>query len=216
MTPGYSIEAFTLAAGLLTITPGLDTALVLRTAAVEGPRRAMFAAAGITLGVLTWGAAAAVGLGTLLAVSRTAYNALRIVGAIYLIYTGVRMFLQSRSSSESEAQEAAKTLNANFGKRPSQWFVQGLLTNLLNPKVGVFYVTFLPQFVPTGVNVTAFSMLLACIHAIEGSVWFFAMIHSTRMLSRWIQRPDVKKALDRATGTVLVGFGLALAFDHRR
>jgi threonine/homoserine/homoserine lactone efflux protein len=175
----------------------------------------MFAAAGITLGVLTWGAAAAVGLGKLLAVSRTAYNALRIVGAIYLMYTGVRMFLQSRSSSGS-AHEATKTLNARFGRRPSQWFMQGLLTNLLNPKVGVFYVTFLPQFVPVGVNVTAFSMLLACIHAIEGSIWFFAMIHSTRMLSHWIQRPKVKRSLDRAAGSVLFGFGLALAFDRRR
>jgi len=216
MTPGHALEAFTLAAGLLTITPGLDTALVLRTAAVEGPRRATFATAGITLGLLTWGAAAAVGLGTLLAVSRTAYNTLRIVGAIYLIYTGIKMFLQSRSSSRSEVQEVAKTLNANSGKRPSQWFMQGLLTNLLNPKVGVFYVTFLPQFVPAGVNVTAFSMLLTGIHVIEGSIWFFALIHSTRMLSRWIQRPKVKRSLDRATGTVLVGFGLALAFDNRR
>jgi threonine/homoserine/homoserine lactone efflux protein len=97
-----------------------------------------------------------------------------------------------------------------------QWFVRGLLTNFLNPKVGVFYVTFLPQFIPAGVSVTSFSMLLAAIHATEGILWFCLLTLATRPLSRWLRRPRVAKTLDRTTGAVLVGFGLGLVFDNRR
>ena len=97
-----------------------------------------------------------------------------------------------------------------------RWFVRGLLTNLLNPKVGVFYVTFLPQFIPAGVSVTLFSMLLAAIHAAEGILWFCLLTLATRPLSRWLRRPLVAQTLDRAMGTAFVGFGLGLVFDNRR
>jgi len=90
------------------------------------------------------------------------------------------------------------------------------LTNVLNPKVGVFYVTFLPQFVPSGVNVTSFSMLLAAIHATEGILWFAALTLATRPLSSWLRRPRVARTLDRTTGVVLVGFGVELLFDKHR
>lgn len=80
----------------------------------------------------------------------------------------------------------------------------------------VFYVTFLPQFVPTDVNVTSFSLLLAAIHATEGILWFAALTLATRPLSRWLGRARVARTLDRATGGVLAGFGLALVFERRR
>ena len=82
--------------------------------------------------------------------------------------------------------------------------------------VGVFYVTFLPQFIPRGVPVTSFSMLLAVIHSAEGILWFFLLTLATRPLSRWLRRPPLARTLDRATGTVLVGFGLGLVIDNRR
>lgn len=202
----HSLIAFTLAAGLLTITPGLDTALVLRTAAVEGPRRAMLAGAGICLGCLTWGLATAVGLGALLNVSRLAYGVLRLAGACYLIALGVRMLLRAphRIAVWAEPSDHA-----------GRWFTRGFLTNLLNPKVGVFYVTFLPQFVPAGVSVTWFSMLLAGIHATEGILWFALLTLATRPLGTWLERPGVAPTIDRATGVMLVGFGLGLLAERR-
>jgi threonine/homoserine/homoserine lactone efflux protein len=205
-----AIVAFSASAGILTITPGLDTALVLRTAAVEGPRRAFFAGLGICLGCLTWGLAASVGLGALLAASRVAYGVLRIAGAAYLIFLGTRMLLRPRSSV-GLAGELSAPLPA------PRWFLRGFLSNMLNPKVGVFYVTFLPLFIPTsGVNVTGFGLLLASIHVVQGILWFAALIAATRSLSRFLQRPRVVKALDRGTGVVLVGFGLRLALDRAR
>src|SRR4029450_4059646 len=95
MTIGQALLSFTLAAGLLTITPGLDTALVLRTAAVEGGKQAMLAGTGICFGCLLWGVAASLGLSALLAVSGFAYNALRIIGTIYLGYLGIRLFIRA-------------------------------------------------------------------------------------------------------------------------
>ena len=215
MTIEHALLEFTAAAGLLTITPGLDTALVLRTAAVEGRRRALLAGAGICLGLLTWGLTVSVGLGALLALSRLAYTALRVGGACYLIFLGAKMFLRSRPS-RLEPGDSMLPVSENFPDSATRWFGRGLLSNLLNPKVGLFYVTFLPQFVPAGVNVAAFSMLLAAIHAAEGILWFLVLTQTAGLFSNWFRHPRVAKALDQTTGTVLVGFGVGLILDRSR
>jgi threonine/homoserine/homoserine lactone efflux protein len=214
LTIWHALLAFTLAAGFLTITPGLDTALVLRTAAVEGPRRAILAGLGIACGCLAWGFVASIGLGALLAASQAAYRVLRLVGACYLVFLGTKIFLRKNPSIPAGDANVSMPPSASAGA--SRWFIRGLLTDLLNPKMGVFYVTFLPQFVPAGVSVTSFSMLLAAIHATQGIVWFSLLALATRPLSRWLRRPRVAQTLDRATGVAFVGFGLALVFDNQR
>jgi len=217
LTIPQSLLAFTIAAGFLTITPGLDTALILRTAAVEGPRRAILAGVGVCCGCLLWGLAASVGLGALLAASQLAYTALRAVGACYLIFLGLKLLLRKgRQATGTGDAGPPSAFGAAVSASPLSWFVRGLLTNLLNPKVGVFYVTLLPQFIPPGVSLTSFSVLLACIHATEGIVWFSVLTLATRPLGRWLKRPRVVQTLDRATGTVLIGFGLALVFDREQ
>jgi threonine/homoserine/homoserine lactone efflux protein len=87
---------------------------------------------------------------------------------------------------------------------------------MLNPKVGVFYVTFLPQFVPAGTEVATFTVLLAAVHATEGVLWFGLLVAATRPLTGLLRRAAVVRALDRLTGSVLVAFGLRLAFEERR
>jgi len=213
---GQALVAFSVAAGVLTITPGLDTALVLRTAAVEGSRRALLAAAGICLGLLSWGLAASIGLGAVLATSHLAYGALRVLGAGYLIVLGGKLILRPRSSALAAGARELGSPEARAIEGGSRWFVRGFLSNVLNPKVGVFYVTFLPLFIPAGVSVTAFSMLLASIHVCQGILWFALLIGATRPLGRWLGRPTVVASLDRGTGAVLVGFGLRLALDRGR
>src|SRR5215469_3658395 len=134
MTTQQALISFTLTAGLLTITPGLDTALVLRTAAVEGRKQAMLAGIGICSGCLFWGAAASFGLTALLAVSGFAYKVLRMVGAIYLGYLGIKLFMRAfASTSSSSTGEPIWTEDKDEGN--SLWLKRGLLTNLLNPKV---------------------------------------------------------------------------------
>jgi threonine/homoserine/homoserine lactone efflux protein len=90
------------------------------------------------------------------------------------------------------------------------------LTNLLNPKIGVFYLSFLPQFIPSGVPVWSFSILLAFIHALEGLLWFLLLTNATELLSGWLKQRRVVTALDTAMAAVFIGFGLKLAFDKAR
>ena len=201
-----ALIAFVAAAALLTLTPGLDTAMVLRTAAVEGPRRAAMAALGVICGCLAWGAGVALGLGVLLAASSLAYTALKWAGAAYLAWLGIKLMLRPRSRFD---------LAASAASGGGGWWGRGLLTNLLNPKVGVFYVSFLPQFVPPHVAAAPFIFLLAAIHAVLGALWFAALIAATSPLQRWLQRQAVVRWLDRVTGAVFVGFGLRLALDRR-
>jgi threonine/homoserine/homoserine lactone efflux protein len=212
LTTVEALIAFTLAAGLVTLTPGLDTALVLRTAAVEGGRRAFLAGIGICAGCLAWGLIAAFGLGALLAASEVAYTALRWAGAAYLLYLGGRMVLNARSGLDGmDLGESIKSETS-----PRGWLIRGFVTNILNPKVGVFYVTFLPQFVPAGADVLSFTVLLAAIHALEGILWFAALIAATQPLAAMLRRPSIVRALDRITGGVLIAFGLKLVLDARR
>ena len=215
MTIGQALLSFSLAAGLLTITPGLDTALVLRTAAVEGGRQALLAGVGICFGCLLWGAAASFGLSALLAISGFAYNVLRIVGAIYLSYLGIKLLVRAFASTSSNTV-AGPVLEEDKGRYSSLWLRRGLLTNLLNPKIGVFYLSFLPQFIPAGVQVWSFSILLALIHAAEGLLWFLLLTNATELLSGWLRQRRVAMALDSAMGAIFIAFGLKLAFDKAR
>jgi threonine/homoserine/homoserine lactone efflux protein len=202
---------FIAASGLLTITPGVDTAMVLRTSTSAGPRGGAWAAIGICLGLLVWGTSAAFGLTALLAASELAFTIVKWAGASYLVYLGVKLLLWPRASLGTTGRLAgsATVIGGTEG-----CFHRGLLSNVLNPKVGVFYVTFLPQFIPHGVNVAAFSLLLAGIHVVLTLVWFSLLIALTVPLGRFLLKPKVVRNLDRVTGCVFVGFGLKLALAN--
>lgn len=208
MTPVQSLLAFTAAAGLLTLTPGVDTALVLRAATLEGRRPAAMAAAGIGLGCLIWGAAVSLGLAAVLTASATAFAALKWAGAIYLGWLGVRLILGPHRSIALE-EGGPKGPGGRDALR------RGLLTNLLNPKVGVFYLSFLPQFVPAGQDAALWCLLLATVHVGLSLVWFGVLIGATRSVSGWMQRPRVASALDRVAGCVFIAFGARLALASR-
>ncbi|CUA85437.1 MULTISPECIES: LysE family translocator [Gulbenkiania] len=203
-----AVILFAVAAAVLTVTPGLDTVLVLRTSLAEGARPAFLAGLGIATGVLAWGLLVALGLGALLTTSEAAYHALRVVGAAYLIWIGLRLLrtprraLGAASGTSGQRQDAAQT-----------WFMRGLLTNLLNPKVGLFYLTFLPQFIPAGASVALTSGLLALVHAAESVLWFALLSALAGPLGGWLHQPGRIAAIDRLTGGLFVAFGLRLAWQ---
>lgn len=202
MTDLSLILAFLVAATILTLTPGVDTAMVLRAATVEGKRPAILAALGIALGCLVWGGAVAIGLGGLLRASDLAYTAVKLAGALYLVWLGLKLLLRPRTGVSGEGVPADQTGASSF--------MRGFLTNLLNPKVGVFYVTFLPQFVPHGASVAVSTFMLALIHVVLGLVWFAVLIAATIPLGRALRRPRVVEALDRLTGAIFIAFGAKL------
>jgi len=209
MTLSQSLISFVIAAIVLTVTPGLDSTLVLRTAAIEGPARAARTGFGIITGCLVWGAAVAVGLGALLAASEIAFSVLKWTGVAYLVWLGVQFIRHPRHELPAVA---AETLVA---APRTNWFWKGMLQNLLNPKIGVFYVSFLPQFVPAGVAAGPFTFLLAAIHGALTVIWFAVLIGAARSLMRVLRQPRVLKAMDRVTGGVFLVFGAKLALSHR-
>lgn len=207
MTVAQSLLAFTLAAIVLAATPGIDTALVLRMSISAGARRGLSAAFGIAAGCLLWGAVVATGLGALLAASGTLFIAVKFLGAAYLVWQGV-LLLRSRG------ERADAPVGAAHGETAGSAFAKGFLTNALNPKVGIFYLTLLPQFVPAGVEVASFSFLLASIHVAMSLLWFVLLIALTRRSVHFLQKPSVVTVLDRLTGVVFLGFGLKLAVSQ--
>lgn len=201
-----ALLAFTAAAAVLTITPGLDTALVLRSAAMEGARAAALVALGIVSGCFLWGAFAAFGLGALMAASATAYAWLKLCGGAYLVWLGVRLIVGERRDKAATHSTSPPAIGAAHFRR-------GFLTNLLNPKVGVFYVSFLPQFIPTGANVSLWTLALTAIHAGLGLVWFGLLIGAARPVAALLRAPHLKATLDRITGCLFVALGARLALE---
>jgi threonine/homoserine/homoserine lactone efflux protein len=194
---------------LLTITPGADMAMVARSVFTGGRRDAFATTLGIAAGCLVWALASAVGVAALLAASRTAYDALRLVGAAYLVWLGVQTLLAARRGAPEPVAPA------RGGAKRASPFRQGLLTNLFNPKIAIFYSTFLPQFIAPGDPVVALSLALAGVHIAFGLAWLSLYAWLLDRAVAAFKGSRVRRALDAVTGTVLVSLGLRLAAERR-
>ncbi len=199
---------FALAAALIVLLPGPDTLVVLRNLVRGGRRRAALTVAGVLCGLSVWVMAAALGMAALLHASEEAYLALRVVGAGYLLWLGVQT-LRSRSVPDLVPEGPAEL---PAGSR-SRGFGAGLATDLLNPKVGVFFVTFLPGFVPDGQPVGVASLAFGAIFVVETAAYFALLLFLAGRITGWLRDTTVRRWLDRATGTVLIGFGLRLVVE---
>ena len=198
--------AFSLAGALLVLIPGPDTLVVLRSVALFGRREATWTSLGVLTGLVVWIVAAAFGLTALLRASQDGYLILRLVGAVYLLYIGVQA-LRSR------------VLRAGLGDAPpprslvGRGYRAGLMTDLLNPKVGVFFITFFPAFIPRHANVATMTVGLGTIFVAETALYFAAILLFVRRLSAWMASERIRRRLNRATGLVLIGFGMRLAVE---
>jgi len=207
MTVYDSLLAFSLAALLLTLTPGLDTALIVRTACAEGGKKAFYAALGIDAGCFIWGALVALGLGALLAVSALAYTVVKVCGALWLCWLGLQLLRRPRSSFICH--------DGNTALHRNNWFIRGLLGNVLNPKMGIFYVSFLPQFIPAGHSPLIWTFILVSIHVALGTIWSVTLILSTHFAAALLKKQRVIRVMDRATGGLFLCFAAKLALSSR-
>jgi threonine/homoserine/homoserine lactone efflux protein len=208
-----AVVTFVPAAALLVIAPGPDSLLVLRNSARGGRRAGLATAAGTVTGVLVWAAAAALGLAALLRASEVGYMIVRWAGAAYLVYLGSRLIWRSRRGPGSG--ENAGGSPAAVRARPLADYLTGAGTNLLNPKVGVFFISFLPVFIPRGVPVAPAALLLGGIFLAEGIVWLTALVLLGDRLNAVVSRATVRRRMERLTGLVMIGFGVRLALERR-
>jgi RhtB (resistance to homoserine/threonine) family protein len=200
------LVAFVGVAAVLTILPGADMALVMRNVLTLGRPRTMFTIAGIACGCVIHATASALGMSAVLATSATAFTVMKTAGAAYLVWIGVESFRTKPDTANAHGSRAT---------RATAPFAQGFLTNVLNPKVAIFYLTFLPQFIAPGEPLLRRSLFLAGIHIAMGVVWLSAYAWFIERLGTVLARPTVKAWLERATGGLLIALGVRLAWDRR-
>ncbi|MFJ4536732.1 LysE family translocator [Streptomyces tibetensis] len=198
---------FLTAAGVLavlTMVPGPDMAVVTKRAVSCGWQDALRTAGGITGGLLIWGVLTVVGLAAVLAASATAYTVVKLAGAAYLVFLGVQALLDSR---RVRAQPAGALPDAPAG---NPWRT-GLVSNVFNPKIAVFYTGLLPTLAPSGLSPHTGMALLVLLHAALTAVWLGGYVMLLAKARGFFQKSAVRRAMDRVTGVVLIGFGLKVA-----
>lgn len=223
-----AVLTFTLAAVLIVLLPGPDTLVVLRSLLRHGRARAALTVVGVLTGLAVWVTAAALGLSALLRASENGYTALRIAGAGYLVWLGVVSLRARRSEGASplgalgvDGVGGVDVVDVDTDLEPASsdrrvylsGFGAGLATDLLNPKVGVFFVTFLPGFVPHGEPIGLVSVLLGAIFIALTAAYFAVLLVLAGRVTGWMNDPRIRRRLDRSTGVILIGFGIRLAVE---
>jgi threonine/homoserine/homoserine lactone efflux protein len=190
---------------LLIVVPGPDMALVARNALRAGPRGGILTSLGSTSGLVIWSFAASAGVAALLRASEPAFLALKVVGATYLVWLGAQALLAAWRSDEGPAPPRTRT---------RRFYRQGLVSNLGNPKIAVFFTSFLPQFAPAGASFLTL-LVLGLIFSLMTLAWLVGYSVVVARAGDVLRRPRVRRALEGVTGFVLIGFGVRLATEHR-
>jgi threonine/homoserine/homoserine lactone efflux protein len=200
--------AFAIAALVLIMVPGPDQVLITRNALGGGRWGGLLTLLGGALGITVHASAAALGLSALLLASATAFTVLKIVGVAYLLWLG----LQTLRAARRSRREPAANETVAVPRRRWAYLRQGFLSNALNPKVALFFVTFLPQFLPTdGGSPRSEALVLSAVFAVLYISWFSLYVMAVDRLGQWLRRPSVKARIEKVTGLVLVAFAARLA-----
>lgn len=208
------VLAFAGIAAVLTITPGADTMLIMRSVLTRGQKAGFLTMIGICSGLFFHATVSALGLSLILVRSATAFETVKLLGACYLIYLGGQSLWRAMHHHASALSDEPHS--AIVGRK-EDWraYFEGMFTNLLNPKVAVFYLAFLPQFINSHDWVFGKSVLLASIHFMQGIMWYSIVILSLGRVRAWLVRPRLKQGLEAVSGAILIAFGVRLAVERR-
>jgi threonine/homoserine/homoserine lactone efflux protein len=188
------------------MSPGPDFVIVTRSAALSGRRAGLACAAGIASGVFAWSVVTGLGMAGLLAASAVAFTVVKLAGAAYLVLLGVRSLLAARRGRYEGADISASV------RGPAAAFRQGLLTNLLNPKVAVFFIALLPQFLPAEPTMLD-TVALGAVAATVSLVWFTVLVTVVGAMRALFTRVRVRRVIDAVMGGLLVALGVRIAIQ---
>jgi RhtB (resistance to homoserine/threonine) family protein len=192
---------------LLVLAPGPDTTVVLKNSLAGGRRAGIASVLGVATGNAVQATAAALGVGALITRSQPVFDAIRYVGAAYLCWLGVQAFRAARRGHAAPDDAPARS-------RTGRSWLQGALSNLTNPKVLALYLSVLPQFLARGHASVGTALLLAYTVVVLGAAWQLVVVAIADRMGAWIRSRRIRASIDAATGTALIGFGIALAVDR--
>jgi RhtB (resistance to homoserine/threonine) family protein len=207
---GAHLLVFIGVAALVIVIPGPDTAVVTKNVLVHGRRAAFGTSMGVSAGLSVWTIAAAVGVASVVRASAVAFTVLKLVGALYLVWLGLQALRAARHPESGAGPTANRPTMGALGG-----FRQGFLSDLANPKIGIFFTSLLPQFVDPGHPVLLPFLALGGVFVLMTVLWLSAYCLVAARAAATLQRPRVKAAMDRFTGVVLIALGLRLAIEHR-
>jgi len=205
-----SVTTYLIAISLLTITPGVDTMLVIRNTARSGWCDGAVSSLGICSGLFLHAIISAVGISVILLQAAWVFGSLKLVGAGYLVWLGCSSW---RKVLKEESFEIVNRRTAVEAFRFRRSFREGFLSNILNPKTAVFYMAFLPQFINPAQSAIVQSIFLAGLHFIIAMIWQCLLALMVKHVKIWLQRPKVSQVFDGVTGTVMIALGLRVAVE---
>jgi RhtB (resistance to homoserine/threonine) family protein len=195
-------------AAMMVIIPGVDTMLIIKNTLTYGPKAGRYTLLGTSMGLAFWTLIAVLGLSVVIAKSVFLFSFIKYAGAAFLIYLGIKSFFTKSSLSLNELQEQAKNQVTPTKKHHKDSFLQGLLSNILNPKTVLVYITIMPQFIDLNENINQQLIIMGLIMSILAIVWFLLLVSILDYAKKWFNNPKFNKAFQKSTGLILVGFGI--------
>ncbi|WP_211745628.1 LysE family transporter [Paenibacillus sp. Marseille-Q4541] len=205
-----NILAYILMALMMSMLPGTDTVLIMKNTLMHGAKAGRYTILGMATGLTFWTIVVVLGLSVVIAQSVFLFNAIKYVGAAYLIYIGIRMFINKSSFSDVQviSEHSSEKLTHH---RYKESYLQGAVSNILNPKTVLVYITFMPQFIDLNGNTNQQLVVLGVILTLIAVGWFLTLVYLLHHVRKWMERPIFQKAFQKTTGVMLIGFGVKTA-----
>ena len=204
----HSLLAYIPIAAMMVIIPGADTMLVMKNTLRYGPKAGRYNILGLATGLSFWTVIAILGLSVVIAKSVILFTTIKYLGAAYLIYLGVKSFFTKSMFSLDDMQSQAKNMASSPKRYYKTSFMQGSLSNILNPKTVLVYVTIMPQFINLNGNINQQLIILASILTLLAVLWFLFLVYIIDYAKKWMKNSKFQKVFQKITGIILVGFGI--------
>lgn len=204
----HSLLAYIPIAAMMVIIPGADTMLVMKNTLRYGPKAGRYNILGLATGLSFWTVIAILGLSVVIAKSVILFTTIKYLGAAYLIYLGVKSFFAKSMFSLDDMQSQAKNMASSPKRYYKTSFMQGSLSNILNPKTVLVYVTIMPQFINLNGNINQQLIILASILTLLAVLWFLFLVYIIDYAKKWMKNSKFQKLFQKITGIILVGFGI--------
>ncbi|WP_409271678.1 homoserine/threonine efflux transporter [Neobacillus sp. SCS-31] len=193
---------------MMVVIPGADTMLLVKNTLGYGPRAGRYTILGMATGLSFWTLIAVLGLSIVIAKSVILFSTIKYLGAAYLIYLGIKSFFSKSVFSLNEIQEQIQAPTHSSSRKNKESFMQALLSNVLNPKTVLVYITVMPQFIDLNGNVNQQLIVLASILTLLAVLWFLILVYVMDYAKKWLNSSKFQKVFQKSTGLILVGFGV--------